>query len=205
MGFLLHCSAVRAEDGGFTVSFLPRWWAHFCVASIPICPVFLWDSASGCTGKYWSCPVLRGTPQTLKRLFPCEPGRELLVKYCWFCLLRLEVLYTKSACSPFILWQSADKLPLPMRSFNSHHAPLRLFIQSSYLYYEISVVCVSVCVFCKVHDHCYLSDILHTSHFNNMDILCCQIHMVWVLMQLVPSVSDSVLLEDQLLSALLYV
>lgn len=150
---------MRAEDGGFIVRFLPRWWILFCVASIPICPAFLWESASGSIGKYWSCPVLRGTPLTLKRLFPCKPGRERLAKYCWFCLLRLEVVCTKSAHSPFVLQQPADKLPLAMRSFNSHHALLGFFIQSSYLYDEISALCV--CVFCKFHNHWYLSDIPH--------------------------------------------
>lgn len=179
---------MRAEEGGFIDRFLPRGSAHFCVASIPICPVFLWGSASGCTGKYWSCPVLRGTPQTLKRLFPCKPGRELLVKYCWFCLLGLGVLCTKSAHSPFVLPSLLTSCPCPWD-------PL-IFIMLNWGYFEVIIPLLwdisCVCVFCKVHDHWYICGILHTSHLNNMDIRCCKIHMVWVLMQFVPSVSGGV-------------
>lgn len=69
----MHCPAGRAEGGGVHgISLLPRWQAHFCVTSTSKRPVFLWGCGFGCKCKCRSRPVLRGTPQILKRWVPCE-------------------------------------------------------------------------------------------------------------------------------------
>lgn len=96
------------------VSLPARWRAHFSMTSTSKHPVFIWGCAFGCKFKCWSCPAFRGSPQILK--FPCDPSRDCQITTadlaCWdekWCATRVY--------SPFVLWQPADSLPLPVGSF----------------------------------------------------------------------------------------